>query len=199
MTSSPGSTRRTERRAWTTQAEHLAVLSRNIDDGYTDKVTHCHNRQYLMEILGPQIEASRKYGFPLSFVLFELSHFRQIRFSFGDPRADKILEELAKLVKTRVRSSDLLVRFDDEKFGLLLLHANRRGSEIVAGRLRELISKHAFAGPTSDAMLSANFGAAEQVADYDENGEDLVANAQKALDSANSKGSGAIVVCGINL
>lgn len=199
MTSSSGLTERTERRQWITMSEHMAALARLVDDGYTDKVTHCHNWQYLLEILEPQIEASCKYGFPLSLVLAEIAHFRQIRFTFGDSLSNKILEETARVIKSRVRSTDLLVRSGDDSFGLLLLHANRLGSEIVCRRLKELISRHAFTGRGSDTMITMTFGAAEQLAGNSSDGKDLLASAAKALEKANHVGPGAIVVSGINL
>ncbi len=179
--------------------EHQIILSRLLDDGYTDKATGCHTKQYLLEVLEPQIEASRMFNFPLSVVLIEVSHFRQIRFTFGDKTADKILAETAKAVKGRVRSSDLLVRYGSETFGLLLLHANRLGAEIVCRRLRDLIARHPFAGHDSNLVLAANFGAAEQLREFDLSGSDVLARAELALTKANSGQDGSIIVNGINL
>jgi two-component system cell cycle response regulator len=179
--------------------EHQIILSRLLDDGYTDKTTGCHTRQYLLEVLEPQIEASRMFNFPLSVALIEIAHFRQIRFTFGDKIADKILAETAKTIKSRVRSSDLLVRFGSESFALLLLHANRLGAEIVCKRVRDLIAHHPFDGRDSSLVLAANFGAADQLPEFDCAGKELLSRAELALEKASRSGGGAIIVNGINL
>lgn len=186
----------TERRASTVLPEHVALLAYHADDGYTDKVTHCHNRLYLVEVLGPQIEASRCFDFPLSLVLAEIKHFRQIRYIFGHNLSDQFLEETAALIRSKVRSTDLLVRYGNETFGLLLLHANRHGAEIVCRRLKALISRHSFKGRTGETILKINFGGAELMPEHDASGKDLLAEAVRALDQANTTGEGAIEITG---
>jgi diguanylate cyclase (GGDEF)-like protein len=199
MTSSFGSTERKERRAWPSHQEHFIILSRLLDDGYSDKVTGLRNKQYLSEVVEPQIEASRKFDFPLSLVALEIAHFHQIRFTFGDKSSDRILAETARLIKSRVRASDLVVRTGDFSFAILLLHANKLGAEIVCRRLRDLLGRHPFPGGGSDTMLTVNFGAAEQENEFDQTGNDLMARAGQALAKASKLGTGEIVIAGINL
>lgn len=190
-------TERTERRAWPAIPEHMIALARLIDDGYTDKITGCHNKSYFLEVIGPQLEASRKFGFPASLVLLEIAHFRQIRYTFGSKIADQILAETAKVIRAKVRSTDLLVRWSDETFGLLLLHANRLGAEVVCRRLRDAVCRHAFPGKASDTMLSVHLGASAQELAFDSAGNDLISAAERALKEAARGNANNLVVHGI--
>ncbi len=199
MSSSSSWTEHTDRRAWAEQPEHVVLLPGLTDTRYRDKTTNCHTKQYLLDVLGPQIGASRQHNFPLSLVLAEMAHLRQIRFTYGSSMVDKILEETATLLRANIRSTDLLIRYANEIYGLLLLHANRHGTELVCRRLRSAISKHIFCGKGSDTILTVNFGAAEQTGLYDLEGKELLTEASKALAAANQIGHSAIVIAGINL
>ncbi|GEM_PF-3455474 len=196
MSTPSGLTGQAERRRWAPAADHQARPAWLADDGYTDQVTGCHNRRYLLEVLEPQMAISSRYGFPLAVVLAEVAGFRSFRFRLGDAAADHLLAEMAGILRSAVRASDLVVRYGEASFALLLLHADRYGAGVVCRRLMHAIDSHAFTVRESDLILVVNMGAADFQPPGSGTARELMAAAEAALEAANHAGHGAIVVSG---
>jgi len=195
MTASTGVPVGKERRAYAAQPAHYVSLDKEVlvSNEYTDQTTHCHNRRYLQEILESQIAVSRQYKFPLTLVLAEIAHLRQIQFTYGQLTAETILRELARIIRFSVRTTDLPVRYNEDTFAILLLHSNQAGGKVVSERLKAAIAGHNFSGEGGNLMVMLNFGISDQLSYYDQRGHDLIAAAGKALAQAKADGEGSIV------
>lgn len=183
-----------ERRFYWIEPGHAVDLQERLPgDQYTDSLTGCRNRHYLLEILEPQISVAQQYGFPLSLVLAEIAHYRQIRFTLGDPAGAGILKDLAQIARNTVRAQDLLVRYAEDTLAVLCLHSTQFGASRACDRLRRNISQQAFPSVKSDLVVVVNFGIAEQSAHFDSRGRTLIRTAEEALRQAKALGDYAIV------
>ena len=183
-----------ERRAYWIESGHALHLEGRLpDDAYVDRATGCHSKHYLLEILEPQIAVAHQCGFPMSLVLAEISRMHQIRYTFGESATNAMLKDLADIIRNTVRSTDMIVRYSDDVFAIVCLHATQFGASSACDRLRRNISHHTFPSVKGDLFVVANFGVAEQGGECDPHGRALLLAAEESLRHANSIGDYAIV------
>lgn len=124
----------------------------------TDPLTGIHNRRKLNEMMALEQARCARYRVPLTLVLFDVDHFKRINDTYGHPVGDAVLQELAALVATQVRASDLFARWGGEEFALLAVNCSLSCVRPLADKLRYLIDAHSF--PTV-GHVTCSFGVAE--------------------------------------
>ena len=100
-----------------------AANERNRILSVTDPLTGAFNRRYMMEQLPRELERCRRYGNPLSVIMCDVDHFKQVNDRFGHLVGDFVLAEIASLLRKCVRGSDAM--FPRRRPSLL--RSNRRG------------------------------------------------------------------------
>ena len=107
----------------------------------TDPLTHLFNRRYFEEQLGQEIEASRRYGNPLSLLIVDIDHFKRINDTAGHVRGDQILQATAEVIRKRLRGADMAFRIGGEEFAVLSPRTGFKGGVVLAEEIRTLINK----------------------------------------------------------
>jgi diguanylate cyclase (GGDEF)-like protein len=105
----------------------------------TDPLTRAYNRQYLYQRLPNEVERSRRYGDPLSVIVFDVDQFKRLNDSFGHEAGDAVLCQLVQIAHATSREVDDLVRCGGEEFLLLLPRTDLHGAAEVAERLRSAV------------------------------------------------------------
>ncbi len=124
----------------------------------TDALTGAWNRRQFESIGAIEISKARRYGEPLSLLLFDIDHFKAINDRYGHPVGDRVLVELTRLLQGHLRASDLLARWGGEEFTLITPHCTTVHALALAERLRRLVASWSF--PTVD-KLTVSCGVAE--------------------------------------
>jgi diguanylate cyclase (GGDEF)-like protein len=101
-----------------------------------DALTGCMNRRSLMKLAGHELARSERTTMPLSIVALDLDHFKEINDTYGHAAGDAMLCALVSLLKTRLRSVDVVARTGGEEFLLLLPDTDALAA---AGVMRELL------------------------------------------------------------
>jgi diguanylate cyclase (GGDEF)-like protein len=162
----------------------LEELARDLDHkASTDPLTGLANRLKFDEILNREIMRSWRFKTPLSLILYDIDHFKQVNDSYGHQTGDSLLIQLSRFVGNRVRATDLLARWGGEEFAILAAHAEGATAARFAEILKDSIATIAF---DKAGSVTCSFGVA-QLAD----GEDalsFVARADKALYKAKMRG-----------
>lgn len=121
----------------------------------TDPLTGLLNRRALTELAQRAMAHARRHGSPLSVVLIDIDHFKQINDRHGHAAGDAVLVSLARLLKSHLREDDACARLGGEEF-LLLLPATRLDQALqVAEKLRQLIAGEVLA---AGIRCSSSFG-----------------------------------------
>jgi two-component system cell cycle response regulator len=114
----------------TSQVESLQKIS------FIDFATGIHNRGYLQQRLDEEFSRSRRTGSSLSCLFIDLDDFKRVNDTYGHLTGDRLLRDVAMLLKSFCRREDVLVRFGGEEFVLLMSCTGNRKAQLVAERIR---------------------------------------------------------------
>ncbi len=153
----------------------------------TDSLTGLRNRQYLDQQLILEISRAVRYQVPVSFILFDIDHFKAINDRFGHLAGDEVLKALGAIVGKAIRNLDVLARWGGEEFVVLLPGSTLEPALRTAEKLRGLIESHPFVIKTK---VTCSFG----VSQYrpDDTPEKITARADDALYAAKAAGRNAV-------
>lgn len=112
----------------------------------TDALTGAVNRRGLLDGLQQQVDRARRSSRPLSVVMFDLDHFKRVNDELGHLAGDRALRGFAELVRSGLRSSDLLGRYGGEEFVLVLQDTNLADAHRIAERARAAVAQAHQAG-----------------------------------------------------
>jgi diguanylate cyclase (GGDEF)-like protein len=150
---------------WFFAAELHAELNRV---AATDALTGALNRRALEIEAARELARSGRTNAPLSLILLDIDHFKQLNDSFGHPAGDAALCALVDLMKATLRSTDVIARTGGEEFLALLPGTDVQEAQEVAERLRQAIE--ALRVPVTQSLLqfTASMGVAQvNVSDQD--------------------------------
>jgi diguanylate cyclase (GGDEF)-like protein len=176
-------------RASVTQAApvlaNLRTLAIAENRAATDSLTGLPNKRSVEANLKRMVAQAARAGAPLTAILLDLDHFKQINDSHGHVRGDEALAAVGVVLKTSLRESDFAGRYGGEEFLLLLPDTPADGALKIAEEIRQTIAKITLAGV--EEGVTASLGTAIFPADAGD-ADTLVRHADRALYRAKSNG-----------
>jgi diguanylate cyclase len=106
-----------------------------------DALTGLPNRRAYDERVAEEVARHKRFGAPLSLVVFDLDNFKRINDRFGHKAGDKALKVIAKLLGQRLRETDFLSRYGGEEFVLLLPGAGGGDALALADKMRAAVAE----------------------------------------------------------
>jgi diguanylate cyclase (GGDEF)-like protein len=138
-----------------------AANQRNRVLSITDALTGAYNRRYLMEQLPRELERCRRYAYPLSVLMCDIDHFKQINDVRGHAAGDDVLQQFAARAQKSIRTnSDWVSRYGGEEFLIVLPETPYEGAMAVAEKIRSLVSSIPFPTRGGDASVTTSVGVA---------------------------------------
>jgi two-component system cell cycle response regulator len=155
----------------------------------TDRLTGLYNRNYFSEDLHRQFALARRYFNPLGCIIMDIDLFRDFNTRYGHPTGDWMLQGLAGLMKQNVREVDMIARYKETEFVILLPMTDIGEAAALAASLRSLVEQHIWENPSLGKLcITVSLGVAAVPAQGIETAEHLIACADKALQQAKSNG-----------
>ena len=102
----------------------------------SDPLTGISNRTKFNEVLEKEIARSIRFKLPLSLIMMDIDHFKEINDTYGHIAGDNVLREFASRVSRSIRKNDLFTRWGGEEFMILVTNVIRSGTVIFAEKLR---------------------------------------------------------------
>ncbi|NWF76560.1 MAG: diguanylate cyclase [Nitrospirae bacterium] len=110
----------------------------------TDRLTEVYNRTKFHEIIKKEIERAKRYNDPLSMIMFDIDHFKNVNDTFGHSIGDYILKNLTQVVKEQLRENDFLVRWGGEEFIIITPQTEMEKAGILAERIKKAVENYKF-------------------------------------------------------
>ncbi len=160
----------------------------------TDPLTEVANRRCFFEALAREVLRARRYGRPVSLVIFDVDHFKNINDRYGHPVGDLVLRKLAQAVQANLRGDDLFCRYGGEEFAVIIPEIGHAAAAGVAEKIRQLVADLEFVGLDGDMRLHVSLGVATVGGnDTAEDPETLLALADSRLYDAKRGGRNCVV------
>jgi diguanylate cyclase (GGDEF)-like protein len=158
-----------------------------------DPLTGTYNRRTFLEIAERELARARRANQPLSLIMVDIDHFRQINEKYGERMGDDVLLRFADVLRTALRKEDMLVRFGGDEFVVLLPEVAGPGAVVVAGRIRRFIGEDDFRVGGQRIAVTASLGVAARLDEGPESIDALIARAESALALAKERGRNRVV------
>ena len=163
----------------------------------TDELTGLHNRKYMQERLDQEISRSKRYGLKLSCLLFDLDFFKVVNDIYGYSWGDVLLKSVAEKLKQLIRKEDILTRYGDEEFLVILPNTSEEQAFLFAERFRRDIERMEFipAGEEERHPITISGGISTYpcMPDVDEDANTVIRYAEHALYNAKHRGKNKII------
>ncbi len=129
-----------------------------------DGLTGLFNKRYFNEAHERELQRAVRYGRPLSILLFDIDHFKNINDRFGHVAGDSLLKQLANAVREKLRAHDILARVGGEEFGVLLPEVEKEGATFTAEKIRAVVERTEFAFDGEKMPATISVGVATNTA-----------------------------------
>lgn len=164
----------TEMRRMQQELERLSV---------TDALTGLYNRRYFDQKLNDEFALAKRYGRPLSVMLFDVDHFKRFNDTYGHDQGDRVLQALAGVLKS-MRTIDIPCRYGGEEFAVVLPNTPVDNAVYAAERLRKAVEALDIDG----LKVTISIGVAALPGTPCERPDDLVEAADTALYASKQAG-----------
>jgi diguanylate cyclase (GGDEF)-like protein len=163
-----------------------------------DGLTRLLNRRELNHRLRLEAERFQRYHRPVSFLLFDVDHFKSINDRYGHQTGDEVLRWIARRVRGNIRSVDVAARYGGEEIAVILPEVTGREAFKLAERLRQNIGAQPFVitrnnGQTVEVFVTISIGLSE-FSEQNNSDEAVIKTADKALYRAKHEGRNRVVV-----
>jgi len=141
-----------------------AGRDRMVELSNTDFLTALPNHRYFQERFDQEVKRAARYQRPLSLVMLDLDHFRQVNGEYGHQGGDEVLRQVADLLKDALRESDVATRYGGEEFAVIMSETTAAEAYETAERFRGAVEEHPFViksrGTAAEVSLTVSGGVA---------------------------------------
>ena len=165
-----------------------------MDIANRDALTGLANRRRLEMELERNISFSKRTGQPLAVIMMDLDNFKIVNDTAGHLVGDNILRAVASTLRSRVRVTDLVVRWGGDEFCILVPATQAQGAIAAAESLVDAVKEATSAVSLPEPLQAPTASAG--VACFPEDGEDphtLILNADAALYQVKATGRGRVL------
>ena len=166
--------------------ESKNFVKRLEEAAYTDTLTGLYNRRHFGEIAAPFIERAHRLNTSYYVIICDLDLFKRVNDTYGHLAGDEVLRSTANILKTTMRSYDLLARWGGEEFIMLITDPDELSALSMANRLRQSIENAEFHYMEHTIKITISLGIAKNDSDCDFT--ELTRRADEALYASKQNG-----------
>jgi diguanylate cyclase (GGDEF)-like protein len=126
-----------------------------------DPLTQLRNRRSFLDIAGQEIARARRKSLPMSVLVIDIDHFKQLNDDHGHAVGDEVLVQVAAELRKTLREQDVICRWGGEEFVAMITEADGAQAELIAERARTAIEATRFAHEGTELPLSITIGVAQ--------------------------------------
>ncbi len=157
-----------------------------------DELTGLFNHTSIREQLAREVVRSARLNTPLSFAMIDIDFFKKINDSYGHAAGDRVIKSLARLLKQRLRGTDIFGRYGGEEFAVIVTDTDASAAAKVLDEIRSVFSRLIHVSDSREFSVTFSCGVAD-VKDYPD-AISISEAADKALYQAKKKGRNQVVI-----
>jgi len=157
------------------------------ENAILDPLTRVYNKREILNFLEKFLANFIRYKKePFSVMMLDIDFFKKINDTYGHLAGDFVLKEFVKIIKNKIRSSDILGRFGGEEFILILPNTKISGALKLAMRIKEEVENHIFEYGKEKIKVTTSIGITS--VSLNDSVESLLERVDEALYDAKRKG-----------
>ncbi len=169
--------------------ENSQLFELTVERAHSDYLTNLWNHGYFQYLLQTEVEKAKASKSSLSLITVDIDDFKIYNDTLGHQAGDKILKDLALLLRYQSRKMDYVCRYGGEEFTIILPHTDKKEAFLIAERIRMDIQKYPFLNEEifPNKMLTVSLG----ISTFPENGQlpaELITSSDRSLYQAKRKG-----------
>ena len=153
-----------------------------------DALTGAHNRRYFIDFLERELASANRHHNPLTLVMLDIDHFKQVNDQRGHLCGDAVLRDLAGRIRPRIRREDLFARYGGEEFAAILTITGLEGGLRFAESLRLMVGRDPFSFDGEDFSVTISLGVTSIFDEPDIPPDTLIRRADEQLYEAKRAG-----------
>lgn len=157
-----------------------------------DFLTGLLNRRAISQYLSDHFALAKRYSYPISAMMIDIDHFKNINDNCGHLFGDYILRTLSGVIAEKIRTTDIVGRYGGEEFLVVLLHTELEGAAVVAENLRKAVEFLDIEKATEECTVTISLGVAS-INDKIQNYESLIKKVDENLYTAKREGRNRVV------
>jgi diguanylate cyclase (GGDEF)-like protein len=158
-----------------------------------DGLTKIFNKKYFVDRLESEFAYAIRHRSPLSLVMFDIDHFKQVNDTHGHLAGDYTLQNLATAVAQTIRAEDVFARYGGEEFSVICRGVDLFGAEAFGERVRAIVESVAFQFQGKRIPVTISVGVAALPDPALREPIDLISAADAALYQAKKSGRNRVV------
>jgi len=159
----------------------------------TDGLTKVYNHRHFHEVLENEWLRSQRYKIPLSLLMIDVDHFKNINDVYGHQLGDIVLAGIARLMVVNTREIDIVARYGGEEFAVILPQTDIEKAKLVGEKLRGKVEEQQFHEQLKIKEITISVGVAA-VSSEMKTVKDLIIMGDHALYTAKEQGRNRVVV-----
>ncbi|MFC1709706.1 PAS domain S-box protein [Candidatus Omnitrophota bacterium] len=157
-----------------------------------DPLTELFNSRYVADRLVGEFERSKRSMGSLSLLLIDLDYFKSINDKYGHDFGDKVLRQVAKLLKTELRANDIIARWGGEEFMIILPEVSREKAILISQKLIQVFQHKGFGDEKNIVSLKCSIGMISYPEDPLFNPNEMIEAAEKSIVKVKTSGGDGI-------
>jgi two-component system cell cycle response regulator len=168
------------------QMQRLAAL---------DSLTGLYNRRFGTLRIEEELSRSIRTNAPVSLLMFDIDHFKNVNDTYGHLVGDRVLVSLAKIALAAIREGDVLSRYGGEEFLVVLPGANQGDALIIAERIRIMVMDSAVRNAEQEIKVTISIGVVTYPRNDISDTNQFIKLADDAMYAAKNSGRNCTVSC----
>jgi len=154
----------------------------------TDPLTETFNRRALLDKLTQEMDRAQRYDTVLACLMIDIDNFKKVNDTHGHLIGDRILRQVANLLRREQRAVDIVARYGGEEFVVLLPETGVTGARIFAERIIRRVQGYEFGEPGQPVKITTSIGVATYPEERVVDGDDMLRVADENLYKAKNDG-----------